>query len=960
MSKLQESEASLQKIRFFPNAYWVKKDEKRSHKKMAAPCKRWGHGVVLYENQMYLFGGSGNNSNPRSWEAIYIMNCETFEWERVCPSDPFKGNIPEPRDSHSATRIGNNMYIFGGSNGNAPFNDMFAFNFTFRSWNKVNATGDIPFPREGHSAASLNDRYIFIYGGWNGKNIYNNYYLFDTMTNIWRKVEPEELSQEPAARESHSCSLVKDSFYIFGGQGHNLKKKENYFNDFHKMKLNFHKNMEKVTCHWEKIVAKNNMSPPHRTSHSACVYKDRYIFVIGGEGYSMENKDLKQCENEKKEMYSEKDFDDDKAPPCFPKNDVWIYDTDFNYWSLLEAKNFELLNPRFTHSCCVYKDQFIMFGGLKDYKNSIDDLIVLIIDDEDYKTDKNKKDIDLCNSCRRLFMVENESKTQRRNMSLSNEDLMLEGAAKETLDTSQTIANQYEKLLSAQKKPKQADIVGQYLQEQRPFIGLDSLSKISQMISWPFAGIGLLIDNARIKKATSLRLIAGYTNGKIQKKRYLNLTDDGEVWTSKEIFDVFMNLKFDLNHFVDYEQKDIDEKEKSHHELAKSQYSSNLKFGGFRLGDTLIYGSKTETSIIIGYMSLHSYKKDFDSLKDFELKLEHARERNEETKISKEFNSPKKKDIHTDFHKEEHFKDSEVLFASWGLKTDATKNDEKRLKILERLSDYFSEQELSDMIGKNTVLILDLKKIMGYEEIKFSENKNDIFYRPFKLIGKKVDFPYKNYIDFSLKKYMEFFLQTPQITPLKIFLNDEEIMQNTYADILDKDNSLINVVLTPEILECLRNGNVFFNTEKKIKSPMKEIINPISMEVPILIENQNTVINDDKLLLNNVNESKIKEEIEFIPNLKISPEKTEKKRVDQGILLYSESRLVGRIETDNFGDFNYFEKKWAKKKNSLNLFDFSGVIIIKDFLKMNVFKTVSIILNLIFFHFYLGNRKTII
>lgn len=589
----QDPELPPQKIRFFPNSYWLKKDEKRSQKKMA-PCKRWGHGVVLYENHMYLFGGSGNNSNPRSWEAIYILNCDTFEWERICPSDPFKGNIPEPRDSHSSTRINNNMYIYGGSNGTTPFNDMFAFNFTFRNWNKIVATGDLPSSREGHSAAGLNDRYIFIYGGWNGKSIYNNYYLFDTMTNIWRKVEPEDSTLEPAARESHSCCFVKENFFVFGGQGHILRKKENYFNDFYKGKLTFSKNMEKVSCKWEKVIAKNNVSPPHRTSHSMNVYKDRYIFLIGGEGYSMENKDTKTIESERKELCSEKDFEDDKAPPCFPKNDVWIYDTEINYWSLLEARSSELFLPRFTHSCSVYKDQFIIFGGLKDYKNSIDDLIVLVIDNEDYQTEK--KEIDLCNTCRRLFMVENEA--QNKVLPLTNEDIMLEGF-KEGILPSQTVSYQYEKL-AHKKIPKAAQITVEHLTDNRgnfdqePFVSLASLKSFALKIPSPFQALGLLLDNAKFKKANNLKITIG------ENKPFICFTDDGEFWTLKENYDCFLNIRMDPKSFVEYVEMDPEEKERALHEQRKTKYASNFKFGGLRLGETIVYGSKTETSITIG------------------------------------------------------------------------------------------------------------------------------------------------------------------------------------------------------------------------------------------------------------------------------------------------------------------------------------------------------------------------
>lgn len=222
------------------------------------------------------------------------MNCETFEWEKICPNDPLGGNIPDPRDSHACTKLGSSMYIFGGSNGKSPLNDMFSFNLSLRNWSKIPATGEIPSCREGHSSIGLEDRYILVFGGWNGKTIFNNLFLFDNDNNFWKKIECEN---ELTGRESHSCSLVKDYIYIFGGQGLTIRKKDTYFNDLIRIKVNIKNLTEKGTCRWEKVISKNGLTPSHRTSHSATIFKDRFIFIIGGEGYE----DKKDNLNEKDE-----------------------------------------------------------------------------------------------------------------------------------------------------------------------------------------------------------------------------------------------------------------------------------------------------------------------------------------------------------------------------------------------------------------------------------------------------------------------------------------------------------------------------------------------------------------------------------------------------------------------------------------------------------------------------------
>ena len=69
--------------------------------------------------------------------------------------------------------------------------------------------------------------------------LFNDYFLFDTETNYWTKVEKDPNSVEPLARESQSCCVVnKENIYIFGGQGVTNKGREHYYNDLHRVRLN--------------------------------------------------------------------------------------------------------------------------------------------------------------------------------------------------------------------------------------------------------------------------------------------------------------------------------------------------------------------------------------------------------------------------------------------------------------------------------------------------------------------------------------------------------------------------------------------------------------------------------------------------------------------------------------------------------------------------------------------------
>ena len=49
------------------------------------------------------------------------------------------------------------------------------------------------------------------------------------------------------------------------------------------------------------------------------------------------------------------DDDNNDDPPCFPKNDIWILDTELIIWNRVIVSNSYLFTPRFTHTAELYK-----------------------------------------------------------------------------------------------------------------------------------------------------------------------------------------------------------------------------------------------------------------------------------------------------------------------------------------------------------------------------------------------------------------------------------------------------------------------------------------------------------------------------------------------------------------------------------------------------------------------------
>ena len=68
---------------------------------------------------MIVFGGEGN-------EQVCYLDLNTFLWKRI-------ENIEFEREGHTANLIGENVYLFGGTEGWTYENDLFSFDVTSHS-----------------------------------------------------------------------------------------------------------------------------------------------------------------------------------------------------------------------------------------------------------------------------------------------------------------------------------------------------------------------------------------------------------------------------------------------------------------------------------------------------------------------------------------------------------------------------------------------------------------------------------------------------------------------------------------------------------------------------------------------------------------------------------------------------------------------------------------------------------
>ena len=159
---------------------------------------------------------------------------------------------------------------------------------------------------------------MFIFGGFDGQNKFNDFYEFNTETNTWQEVICSGNGITPSARHSHASVVYEDSMYIFGGFDGSCK------NDLHR--FNF------TTNTWTLVTTSHSNVPKPRYLSTASVYKDE-MFVFGG-------------------------HDESHA-----LNDFFAFNFSTLQWTIIDFHSGIIPSPRSSHTLVTYMDYLYLFGG---------------------------------------------------------------------------------------------------------------------------------------------------------------------------------------------------------------------------------------------------------------------------------------------------------------------------------------------------------------------------------------------------------------------------------------------------------------------------------------------------------------------------------------------------------------------------------------------------------------------
>ncbi|KAF9107680.1 hypothetical protein BGX29_005383 [Mortierella sp. GBA35] len=212
--------------------------------------------VNLVGESVYIFGGV----DPKNcYNTLYIFDADTMHWSQPKTF----GSIPPPCRAHSSTLVDNKrLYVWGGGDGPQYFNELYMLDTDTLTWTNPQTTGTKPRRRRAHTACVYNNC-IYIFGGGDGYQALNDTYQLNLADMHW--TELKTTGTAPIARGYHTSNLIKNHFIVYGGSdGHEC------FSDVHVLDLD--------TKGWTKIDINR---PLPRLSHTA-TQVGSYLFVVGG------------------------------------------------------------------------------------------------------------------------------------------------------------------------------------------------------------------------------------------------------------------------------------------------------------------------------------------------------------------------------------------------------------------------------------------------------------------------------------------------------------------------------------------------------------------------------------------------------------------------------------------------------------------------------------------------------
>lgn len=207
------------------------------------PCPRLGHSFTMVGDRIFLFGGLANESDdpknniPKYLNDLYILETRgnysvNAKW--LIPKT--YGESPPPRESHTGVsyvckNTGQlNLLIYGGMSG-CRLGDLWLLDIDSMTWTKPITKGRTPLPRSLHSATMVGNK-MYVFGGWvplvvnDSKaaterewKCTNTLAVLDLDSMNWEDITLDTVEENvPRARAGHCAVGIQSRLYVWSGR----------------------------------------------------------------------------------------------------------------------------------------------------------------------------------------------------------------------------------------------------------------------------------------------------------------------------------------------------------------------------------------------------------------------------------------------------------------------------------------------------------------------------------------------------------------------------------------------------------------------------------------------------------------------------------------------------------------------------------------------------------------------